>query len=480
MKKKFDIKDIFSGKATKHGGFMAVVCAVAIAVVVVLNILVGEIPANITKIDKSHSGMYSIGEETKSILAGLDEDITLYLADKSDSYGEAIYKMLEQYEAATDRITLKQVDLAADPTFAQTYGSGGTISANSVVVECGDRNRLVDASEIFVEDYTYYNYNGTVEYYYDGEYAVTSAIYFVTADDIPSVYTLSGHGEAALADNVAAAIEKNSMSIKDLPLISMDAVPADADCVFINAPSQDISADEAKKLLAYLEDGGDLMLLSAYSGTKMPNLMSVMESYGVYPEYGIAMEGDSSRCISGYPYYLLPHVEAHDAAAIDTDLSYVIQPLTHGIGINENVRSTVEVTPITNTSDSAYLKVNAFEADTLEKEEGDTDGPIVTGVAITETYGGEQTNIVWYASGQMLDSEIDTVVGGNNTTLVITGLSWMCDIENPLTIASKSFASDSLTHTGLGSFVWMIVLMVILPAAFVVIGLVIWLKRRKK
>jgi len=286
--------------------------------------------------------------------------------------------------------------------------------------------------------------------------------------------------EAALAENVVTAIEKNSMEVKELTLISMDAVPEDADCVLINGPANDIAADEAGKLLAYLEEGGNLMLMTGYTGAEMPNLMSVVESYGVHAQYGIAVEGDSNRCISDYPYYLLPYTAEHDAVKLDTDLSYILQPFAHGIGINEKVRSSVTVQPIVATSNDAYLKVAGFESETLEKEEGDIDGPVITGVAITETYGGVESNIVWYTSGQMLNTDIDTVVSGNNTSLVIAGMSWMCDIDNPLTIASKSFASDSLTHTGLGSVVWMISLMVLLPLAFVAAGLVIWLKRRKK
>ena len=46
------------------------------------------------------------------------------------------------------------------------------------------------------------------------------------------------------------------MSFETLALLTADAVPEDAAAVVLNAPTKDISAEEAERLRTYLAGGG--------------------------------------------------------------------------------------------------------------------------------------------------------------------------------------------------------------------------------
>ena len=112
----------------------------------------------------------------------------------------------------------------------------------------------------------------------------------------------------------------------------MDAVPEDADCLFIFAPSKDILEDEAKKIITYLEDGGKALIVSNYTGEDMPNFASVLENYGVKTVDGIILEADTNHYISQNPSYLLPNIESNDITSnLSSQSRYILMPLAQGI-----------------------------------------------------------------------------------------------------------------------------------------------------
>lgn len=85
--KKINLKEMISSyreqrkrnkKLLKHGTYSMAVTAVVIAIVVVLNLVVQEIPSKYREIDLSSQKLYTIGEQTEKILKNLKKDVTLY------------------------------------------------------------------------------------------------------------------------------------------------------------------------------------------------------------------------------------------------------------------------------------------------------------------------------------------------------------------------------------------------------------------
>ena len=74
--------------------------------------------------------------------------------------------------------------------------------------------------------------------------------------------------------------------------------------------------------------------------------------------------------------------------------------LLRGIETLDDVRDSIEITPLLTTSDSAYSKVDVANMESYEKEEGDIDGPFNIGVYITEELEDNTTEIIYYSSSQ--------------------------------------------------------------------------------
>lgn len=467
-------------KYLRNGSYSTLLIVIFVAIVVVINMIVGKLPSKYTQIDISDQQLYSIGDETKKVLNNLDKDVTIYQIAQSGSEDETISNLLQKYADESKHVKVELKDPVVSPKFVSEYTSD-QVSSNSLIVACGDRNKVVNYNDMYEStmDYNTYSYQTTG---FDGEGQITSAIAYVTTENLPVLYTLEGHGEKELDSTIKEDIEKANMEIKTLNLISEGSVPDDAACLLIDSPSSDISEDEKTALLDYLENGGKAMVFSDYTESTLSNFAAVLENYGVKAADGIVFEGDNQHYGMQMPYYLLPTVNSTDASSETASSGYyIIMPYAQGIQKLDDVRDTVTIEDILTTSDSAYSKTN-LQSETLEKEDGDVEGPFALGVSIKEDVGdGKKTQIIYYSSSYIMDSQMNQLVSGGNEKLVTESLNSMVSTEETTTVSipSKSLEVSYLTISDYDASFWKICTIGLIPGIFLVAGFVIWFKRRK-
>ncbi len=480
IKKESKEKMPLNKKYLRNGSYSTLLIVIFVAIVVVINMIVGKLPSKYTQIDISDQQLYSIGDETKKVLNNLDKDVTIYQIAQSGSEDETISNLLQKYADESKHVKVELKDPVVSPKFVSEYTSD-QVSSNSLIVVCGDRNKVVNYNDMYEStmDYNTYSYQTTG---FDGEGQITSAIAYVTTENLPVLYTLEGHGEKELDSTIKEDIEKANMEIKTLNLISEGSVPDDAACLLIDSPSSDISEDEKTALLDYLENGGKAMVFSDYTESTLSNFAAVLENYGVKAADGIVFEGDNQHYGMQMPYYLLPTVNSTDASSETASSGYyIIMPYAQGIQKLDDVRDTITVEDILTTSDSAYSKTN-LQSETLEKEDGDVEGPFALGVSIKEDVGdGKKTQIIYYSSSYIMDSQMNQLVSGGNEKLVTESLNSMVSTEETTTVSipSKSLEVSYLTISDYDASFWKICTIGLIPGIFLVAGFVIWFKRRK-
>ncbi len=475
---KVSIREI-NKKYLKNGSYSMVITAVFIVIIIVINLIVNELPSSLTQIDISDEKLYSIGDTTKEFLDGLDKDVTIYQIAPEGSQDEVITNLLEKYEDASKHVKVELKDPVVNPKFVTDYTSDD-ISSNSLIVVCEDRNKVVDYSSMYERtiNYNTYSYDTTG---FDGEGQITSAIAYVTSENLPVLYTLEGHGEVKLDSSVQEDIEKANIEIKSLNLLTEGSVPEDTDCLMIISPASDISDDEKDAILEYLENGGKAMIFSDYTGEEMKNFDNILENYGVKREEGIVFEDDTQHYAMQIPYYLVPEVKSSDATSDVVSAGYyILAPYAQGITKLDNVRDSLTITSLLTTSESAYSKTNV-QSGVIEKEDGDISGPFDLGVSIKETMGENETEIIYFSTANLMDSQVNQMVSGGNEQLIMSSLDWMCSSEDALTISvpSKSLEVSYLTLTAYDTSFWSICTIGLIPGFFLVAGFVIWFKRRK-
>lgn len=474
------IKGSFRTQTFRAGGYSLAAAAVVIAIAVAVNLVVGALPADWTKTDLTSTGLYSLSSQTQQMVSALEDEVTVYWIVQSDTEDNTIGELLERYQDLSKNLKVERKDPVVYPNFAQQYTTS-TLYNNSLIVTCGDRSRYISYYDIYVTDYSSYYTTGTASTQFDGESQLTSAIDYVTNEDLPVVYTLTGHGESQLPSTLSDGAAEENVLLSELSLLTQESVPEDADALIIYAPQSDISADEKDMLLTYLQGGGKLLLVTDYTETAMPNLAEVMAYYGTSLADGIVMEGDSSHHMRGSSYYLLPDIGSHDITSPLADGGYyVLMPVAQGISVSDELLEGLTVTQLLTTTSASYAKADAYNLTTYDKEEGDLEGPFALGVAISEEVEGGTTGIVWLTTSYMFNDDVDMLVSGANTDLFLNALDWMCQRESSISIRAKDLSTEYLTVPSSDVSTWSLILVVTLPLAFILAGAYITVTRRKR
>ena len=302
-RRSFDLKAALTTRAVRVGGYSVAAAAIVIAIIVAANALVRALPAQWTQFDTTSSQLFSISDQTESVVGSLETPVTIHWIVQSGQEDATLETLLERYQALRENLTVEKVDPVVSPTFLEQYDVGSVYN-NSLIVESEARYRYVDYYDIYEYDYTNYYTTGSVDMNFAGEGAITSAVSYVVNDDLPKVYTLTGHGEGSLSSDFQSAAEQDNVEFEELSLLSAETVPEDADCVLILAPQSDISDVELTALQAYLDGGGRLLLITdpPQEGAELTNLETLMASYGVHAVDGIVVEEDQANYAMGLPY----------------------------------------------------------------------------------------------------------------------------------------------------------------------------------
>ncbi len=492
----------------RQGSYSTGMIALVICAVVILNLIVAEIPAAYTKIDVSPNQLFTLGDQTKELVDSLDQEVILYYICESGSEDSLIYELLEQYEGLPNNIKIETKDPVLNPSFATQY-TDSEVSNNTVIVVSGDRSRTVLYDEMYEYevDYTYYSYTTTA---FDAEGQITSAIDYVISGELPVIYTLEGHGEAALDTDMQALIEKQNVEFQTLNLLAEEELPEDISCLMILSPTSDLTETEVERITDYMDNGGSVFMTTTYSEEEMPQVDSLLETYGIQKQEGVVVDLNSGNYYQGYPTYLLPDIESHTITeTLISDSKYVLLPTAQGIEIAESDDENLSVSSLLQTSDEAISKTDVMNAETYDKEEGDLDGPFSLGVAVTKTVATDESDetdadeadesdetdadetdetdedaiegrMVYITSESIMDYSVDEVVSRGNSELVAGAISWLCDEEIVISIPAKSLETEYLTLTSAQTNSWGFILTALIPGLILIGGGIYWFRRRKR
>ena len=123
----------------RQGGYLAAVTAVVAAIVLLVNLIVGQLPSNLLEFDLSDHQLYTVSDTSVEFLSTLDQDVEIVVLAEEGSVDERIAKFLDRYAALPSHITVTQVDPVAHPSAAKEYDA----SADSLVVRCAETGNVL-------------------------------------------------------------------------------------------------------------------------------------------------------------------------------------------------------------------------------------------------------------------------------------------------------------------------------------------------
>ena len=461
--------------------------AIVVALTVVVNLIASALPETYTQIDATSQKLYSITEDTEKYLDTLKDDVTLYVMVNKNSKDDNVDRTLQKYASASKHVKVKYVDPNVSPTFASKY-TDSDVTSNSIIVVCGDRSKVIDYNSDIYE-YSYdssYNYSVTG---YDCEGQVTAAIQYVTSESTTNVYELTGHDESTLSGDFSEVFQKRFMNVGSLSLLTVDAIPEDCQAIFITAPQSDLSEDDLSKLSQYLGNGGKIYLSIDYSKwNDLTNFKKLLSDNNIETTESLLAETDRSYYYQS-PFYLLPNVENTEVSSSVAGMTQVFVP--YSVGLTYTGEDDSNVTSFMTTSDTTIAKAaaniaavqsQADAANIASAQDGDTQGQYSLGIMVTNENGGE---LCVLGSAMMCTDSANQIVSGHNATLfngIVNALVTTDDgnSDNAVVIAAKDYTVSNLTVSANAMLVYGILWGIFMPIVLIIIGIIVWARRRKR
>src|ERR1035437_2530941 len=229
-------------RQTKYGLNMAVYALLAVAIVVVVNLIANRF---VKQVDLTANKRYSLSPQTVKILKGLNKDVDFLYFDRKANFNN-VKDQLEQYTIASHNVKLTYVDPDREPGKAQKYNIK---SYGTLIVLLGEKSE--QAKSVKEED-------------------ITASIIRLLKGGPKVVYFLQGHGERDIASSertgYSAAkklLEESNYQVKTVSLMEQSPkLPADATILVVAGPTKDLLDPEVGAIRDFIKGGGHALFMA--------------------------------------------------------------------------------------------------------------------------------------------------------------------------------------------------------------------------
>lgn len=468
---KLKFLESFKNAKSRYGSYAALLTAVVLAVLLVINLLASQIPL---RLDLTRNKLYSLSEQSYEVLKDLDKDVKITALYETGKEAFSVQEILFKYQAASDNISVDFIDPIRFPQVVEKYGKGGqTLKMGSIIVESGDRFKVILPDDMIAQ---YGGYLGEeMSDYLVIEEKITSSIMNVASDESYIIYALQKHGEESLkVMGLEKYLQNENYEVRDLDLLTEEAVPEDASAVLVMAPQVDLHPEEDQRIRDYLDNGGRAIFLMNPTIGVPPLFNELFKTYGVQVTDEVAYEESGSHALTSNPIAILPDMSDHEIVSpIKNKGVRVLIPGAKGIQTLDTKRRSVEVFPLLQTSNKAYgVK--------MDGSKGSMKGPINVAVAISDKKYGQgitETRIVLISNKDFVES---STISKNavNLDFFMNSVNWLQDRKESLSIRVKSVESAVLRIDAFNAYLFAGIVVIVIPLAMLIAGFVVWLKRR--
>lgn len=481
------LKKKHSRIARKMNAVFAVLIALLIAALFLLN-AVSLLLSNRYPLSKdlTANAAYEIGEETKTVLRSLQQEITIdVLADESefdgDRYLVQMKQILERYPQYSRFVSVRYIDYASDPSYAAKHADL-TLAEGDVIVSNGEKVRQIGMMKLFNYAYTQ---SGSVSIEScRAEEAITSAILNVITDAEVRIGVLTGHGEQDVA-NLIALLVNNNYTVSSV-VAATDSL-TEYDLLLLAAPQTDLSETDIRALENYLYNGGEygknLFYSASVTQTVLPNLETFLSEWGVIVGTGTVFETKSDRTYQYQPFYPIADYAETDISGqlIDPDMP-MLMPLSRELSLGFTSRDGYTAEALLQFGETSGVRP-ADADDTFTADDASVWGPMPAMVrASRSVYRDgvtEKQSVIIVSASTELFGQLALENGSlSNSEYLLKLIADLTGNEQTVAIAPKSLAGKTLGITSRQVTTLGVVLGGVVPLCILLLGLGVWLYRR--
>jgi len=450
------VERALTGRRARYGSNALVMTLSFLVIVGVVNYVAGRYH---WRWDVTASQEFSLSEQTKQIVRGLDEPVSFRAFFTPTHYNRVKAEdLLKEYAALSPSISYEIIDPELNRQAAVEAGVGRD---GVVVVQKGER----------------------IEYAFGvDEQDLTSALLKLTQERQRGVFFVTGHGERSPTDYdeagygaMAQGLEAENYFVGTLNLATVDAIPPEADVLVVVDPQTAYHESELALLLGYVEAGGGVLVLLEPGAPDPFN--GALEAYGVALPDALVL--DSSQAFFGDA--ATPLVDQYGFHQITKDVAGYSSffPGARPLALTDEPPDGWYVTQLAVTSQQAEGERDYRGTGAVEEGEP-LEGALTLAAAIEPASSEEgRGRLVVFGDATFVEnSVVGQFMGVGNADLFLNSVGWLAEDEALISIRPKMPEDRRVALSGVTMNLVLLVSVVLMPALVTGTGLLVWWRRR--
>lgn len=470
-----------------------VITAVVLVATILLNVVVSLMSDKLPgmSIDLTSTGAFQLSETSIKLVQNVKKDLKItFLDDKqsyrskasSNTYYAQVMAIAEEYGKYNNKISAEYISIVDNPNFENKYPQE-TLSADNIIVSCGDKYRILDQYDIFnvKSYYSTYSYIASSK----AEEAFDGAILAVTSTESTKLAIVEDNSteDFTYFKNI---LEQNNYELVSVKLEQED-IPKDAKMLIVFTPEKDFSKTAAKKIRTYLENnkeyGKNMLYIPSSKTYKMPNLDEVLSDWGITVGDGLAYELESSSVYGRNMYDGILCYMGSNAftSKFDDNSAPVISSYARPITLDSDAETQSLL------QYSSKSGVCPSDADDSYDFTGNAKGNIiiagygVNGIFANDKKSSDKISTVFvFGSSTMFEKTI-LASTYSDQKYILAMLSESCGrVDQEILVEAKELTQYDVQIDNNSASVIGLVCYVGLPIAVICAGLIVFVKRRNK
>lgn len=470
-----------------------VITAVVLVATILLNVVVSLMSDKLPgmSIDLTSKGAFQLSETSIKLAQNVKKDLKItFLDDKqsyrskasSNTYYAQVMAIAEEYGKYNNKISAEYISIVDNPNFENKYPQE-TLSADNIIVSCGDKYRILDQYDIFnvKSYYSTYSYIASSK----AEEAFDGAILAVTSTESTKLAIVEDNSteDFTYFKNI---LEQNNYELVSVKLEQED-IPKDAKMLIVFTPEKDFSKTATKKIRTYLENnkeyGKNMLYIPSSKTYKTPNLDEVLSDWGITVGDGLAYELESSSVYGRNMYDGILCYMGSNAftSKFDDNSAPVISSYARPITLDSDAETQSLL------QYSSKSGVCPSDADDSYDFTGNAKGNIiiagygVNGIFANDKKSSDKISTVFvFGSSTMFEKTI-LASTYSDQKYILAMLSESCGrVDQEITVEAKELTQYDVQIDNNSASVIGLVCYVGLPIAVICAGLIVFVKRRNK
>lgn len=407
--------------------------------------------------DLTKSGLFSLAEQTKSILNGLNKDVHIFAFYKKSD--ELLAKdLLDEYAYRSKFVKYEFIDPNEKPQIARRYN---VTQYNTLIVESGIKRETV----------TDFN-----------ESNLTNAIIKVTREMDKAIYFIQGHGERSIEGDQPQAYSKavegikaENYVVKTINLAEERKIPADCSVLVTVSPQSDFFPFELDSIKKYIDNAGKFLAL--IDPQTNSNLISFLSQYKIKIGDNIVVDASGVGQFFGMGPEI-PLVSKYEDHEIFKEFNIMtFYPRARSVEATTEGIEGFTAKSLIKTTANSWGETDYMQRQVEFNPDKDLRGPVSLATVSSKLISGSKKAQVLVIGDS--DFAINAYIrNSGNYDLFLNVINWLAEEEDMITIRPKEIDDRRVTLTQKDSKIVFYLSVIALPLIVVITGVVVYLKRR--